>query len=113
MKLEGKRILLVEDEYLIVQDMVRAFTAAGATVLGPVRSLSDALRLVASSGPLDGAVLDINLQGEMVYRLADVLMNRGVAFVFYSGYDDHDGVVRCEKPISPEQVAKALFGPPD
>jgi hypothetical protein len=42
-----------------------------------------------------------------------------VAFVFCSGYDDHvipsrfDGVVRCEKPISPEQVAKALFGLPD
>jgi len=119
MKLEGKRILLVEDEYLIVQDMARAFTAAGATVLGPVKSLADALRQVASSGPLDGAVLDINLQGEMVYPLADVLMNRGVAFVFCSGYDDHvipsrfDGVVRCEKPISPEQVAKALFGLPD
>ena len=118
MKLDGKRILLVEDEYFIVQDMARTFAAAGAIVLGPAASLAEALRLVASAGALDGAVLDINLQGEMVFPLADVLMNRGVAFVFSTGYDREvipsrfDGIVRCEKPISPEQVAKALFGLP-
>ena len=43
MKLEGKRILLVEDEYFIVQDLARAFTAAGATVVGPAATLTDAL----------------------------------------------------------------------
>jgi DNA-binding response OmpR family regulator len=116
MKLDGKRILLVEDEYFIVQDLAAAFSAAGAVVLGPAATLSAALQLVASSGPLDGAVLDINLQGEMVFPLADVLMNRGVAFVFSTGCDRDvipsrfDGCVRCEKPISPEQVVKALFG---
>ena len=115
MKLDGKRILLVEDEYFIVQDIARTFAASGATLLGPVASLSDALRLVASSGTLDGAVLDINLQGELVYPLADVLMNRGVPFVFTTGYDRQaipsrfDGYARCEKPVSPEQVASALF----
>jgi len=86
MKLEGKRILLVEDEYFIVQDLARAFSAAGATVLGPAATLSEALELVVSSGALDGAVLDINLQGEMVFPLADVLVNRGVPFVFATGY---------------------------
>lgn len=116
MKLQGKRILLVEDEYFIVQDLVRALTAAGAIVLGPAATLSEALRLVASSGPLDGAVLDINLQGEAVYPLADVLMNRGVAFVFSTGYDRvaipsrFDAYIRCDKPNSAELVAKALFG---
>ena len=116
MKLDGKRILLVEDEYFIVQDLERAFLAAGATVLGPVATLPEALQLVASSGALDGAVLDIDLQGEMVFPLADVLMNRGVAFVFSTGYDRQaipprfDGCVRCEKPVRAEQVVKALFG---
>ena len=116
MKLDGKRILLVEDEYFIVQDLARAFTLKGATVLGPVATVSDALRLVASAGPLDGAVLDINLQGEMVYPVADALMNRGVPFVFSTAYDREaipsrfDGCVRCEKPVSPEHVAQALFG---
>jgi CheY-like chemotaxis protein len=118
MKLEGKRVLLVEDEYFIVQDLARDFAAAGAIVIGPAATLPDALRLVASSGPLDGAVLDINLKGEMVYPLADALMNRGVAFVFSTGYDSEvipsrfDGIIRCEKPITPEQVAKSLFGLP-
>jgi len=116
MKLDGKRILLVEDEYFIVQDLVRAFIAAGATVLGPIATLPEALQLVASAGTLDGAVLDINLQGEMVFPLADVLMNRGVTFVFATGYDREfiparfDGCVRCEKPFLPEQVIKALSG---
>ena len=115
MKLDGKRILLVEDEYFIVQDLARAFTAAGATVVGPAATLTDALKLIASSGTLDGAVLDINLQGEMVYPVADALMTRGVAFVFSTGYDGdviparYDGYARCEKPISPEQVGQTLF----
>jgi CheY-like chemotaxis protein len=118
MKLVGKRILLVEDEYFIVQDLERAFRSAGAIIIGPAASLTEALRLLASSGPLDGAVLDINLQGELVYPLADALLNRGVAFVFSTGYDREaiparfDMIVRCEKPTSPEQVAKALFGLP-
>jgi CheY-like chemotaxis protein len=116
MKPEGKRILLVEDEYLIVQDMARAFSAAGATVLGPAATVSEALNLVMSSGSLDAAVLDINLQGEMVYPVADALMHRGVAFVFSTGYDRDaipsrfDGYVRCEKSFSPEHIAKVLFG---
>jgi CheY-like chemotaxis protein len=116
MNLEDKRILLVEDEYFIVDDLAKAFTAAGATVLGPAASVSEALRLVASSGALDGAVLDINLQGEMVFPVADALMHRGVPFVFSTGYDRvaipsrFDGYVRCEKPNTAEQVGKALFG---
>jgi DNA-binding LytR/AlgR family response regulator len=117
MRLDGKRILLVEDEYLIVEDLLRAFTQAGAIVLGPAATLSEALRLVASSGALDGAVLDINLQGEMVFPLADALMTRGVSFVFSTGYDREaipsrfEDIPRCEKPVSPQQVAEALFVP--
>ena len=116
MRLEGKRILLVEDEYFIVQDLARAFAAAGAIVLGPVATLSEALQLVAAAGPLDGAVLDINLQGEMVFPLADALVSRAVPIVFSTGYDREaipsrfDGCARCEKPARPEQVAEALFG---
>ncbi|HEX4636917.1 MAG TPA: hypothetical protein VH189_12090 [Rhizomicrobium sp.] len=116
MELEGKRILLVEDEYFIVQDLARVLLAAGAIVLGPAATLSEALKLVASAGPLDGAVLDVNLQGEMIFPLADVLMNRGVPFVFSTGYDGEVipsrfyGHPRCEKPATPDQVLRALFG---
>jgi hypothetical protein len=114
--LKGKSILLVEDEYFLVQDMAQAFLAAGAGIVGPAATVADALRLVVASTRVDGAVLDINLRGEMVYPLADVLAARGIPFVFATGYDresipnrfeDH---LRCEKPVRVEKVAEALFG---
>lgn len=114
--LEGKSILLVEDEYFLVQDMAQAFLAAGAGIVGPAASVADALRLVAAATRVDGAVLDINLRGEMVYPLADVLHARGIPFVFATGYDREsiperfDGHLRCEKPVRVEKVANALFG---
>jgi CheY-like chemotaxis protein len=114
MNLRGKRILLVEDEYLIAQDMARTFAAAGATVIGPAATLAEALRLVAASGTLDGAVLDINLRGEQVYPVADALITRGVPFVFATGYKSElipprfEHHRRCEKPCLPDQVAAVL-----
>jgi len=57
--LQGKSILLVEDEYFLVQDMAQAFLAAGAGIVGPAATVADALRLVAASIRVDGAVLDI------------------------------------------------------
>lgn len=112
----GKSILLVEDEYFLVQDLVQAFLAAGAGIVGPAATVADALRLVVAATRVDGAVLDINLQGEMVYPLADVLIARGIPFVFATGYDREsipdrfDGHLRCEKPVRVENVAQALFG---
>ena len=114
--LKGKSILLVEDEYLLVQDMAQDFLAAGASILGPAPTVAEALRLVAAASRVDGAVLDINLRGEMVYPLADVLLARGIPFVFATGYHREsipsrfDGHFRCEKPVVVETVAKALFG---
>jgi hypothetical protein len=78
--------------------------------------VAEALRLVAASSRVDGAVLDINLQGEMVYPLADILTARGIPFVFATGYDREsiperfDDHLRCEKPVRVENVANALFG---
>ncbi|MBV8916352.1 MAG: response regulator [Acetobacteraceae bacterium] len=114
--LASRRVLLIEDEYFIADDLVRAFEARGAEVIGPAGTVDAALQLVARSDRLDGAVLDINLRGEMVYAVADALQERGVPFIFSTGYDDgaipprYAGVRRCEKPLDPSRVAKALFG---
>lgn len=114
--LQGKAILLVEDEYFLVQDMAQAFLAAGAGIVGPASTVADALRLMAAATRVDGAVLDINLRGEMVYPLADVLTARGIPFVFATGYgresipERFDDRLRCEKPVRVETVAEALFG---
>jgi CheY-like chemotaxis protein len=113
--LAGRRVLLVEDEYFIADDTARIFEAGGAEVIGPVASMDEALALVADTPRLDGAVLDINLQGEMAYLVADALAQRGVPYVFATGYDEtsvperYAAVIRCEKPVDPQKIAKALF----
>lgn len=114
--LAGRHILLVEDDYFIADDFAAAFEAAGATVIGPAATLFAALELAMRTERLDGAVLDINLQGQMVYALVDKLQARGVPVVFASGYDRgtiperYASVPLCDKPVDPTRCARALFG---
>jgi CheY-like chemotaxis protein len=114
--LAGRHILVVEDDYFIAYDLAVTFEAAGVKVVGPVASLSDALDLIARTDRLDGAILDINLRGEMVYPLADALKAQDIPVVFATGYARHNMPARyadvplCEKPVEPEKVAKLMFG---
>jgi DNA-binding response OmpR family regulator len=65
-KLTGKRVLVVEDEILVSMLVEDELRGAGAEVVGPVSSVSDALRLIdaaATVGGINAAVLDINLEG--------------------------------------------------
>ncbi|MDQ0561144.1 DNA-binding response OmpR family regulator [Rhizobium mesoamericanum] len=113
--LRGKRILLVEDEYVLANDLQRIFSEEGANVLGPIASVDDALDLIEAGETIDGAVLDMNLQGEMAFPVADELLDHGTPFVFATGYDRsavpdrYRNIVCCEKPVSIQTVANALF----
>jgi CheY-like chemotaxis protein len=113
--LTGRRVLVVEDEFLIADDIAAAFARVGIETVGPVKTVERALSLIEGAGHLDGAVLDINLQGEMVYPVIDALERRGVPYVFATGYERQDiparyqGVPRCEKPLDAGQVVNALF----
>lgn len=113
--LVGRTILVVEDDYMLAQDITRAFKHSGAEILGPVSNVADALDLLETATALDGAVLDINLMGEMVYPVADALKRRSVPFVFATGYDmdqmpmRFDQVTCFQKPIDPNKLADALF----
>ena len=114
--LQGRRVLVVEDDYIMAEDLKAELEGIGAEVIGPVADLAGALDLLAS-GPLpDAAVLDINLGGEMVFPLADTLRDRGVPFVFATGYDEwsipeaYAHLPRLEKPLDMRQVAQALAG---
>jgi ActR/RegA family two-component response regulator len=70
--LRGRRLLVVEDEYLIAVSLARSLEGDGAEVVGPAGSVRDALALVEAEGDrLDGAVLDINLRDERVYPRAN------------------------------------------
>jgi CheY-like chemotaxis protein len=114
--LTGQRILLVEDDYFIAYDLATTLETAGTKVVGPVTSLSEALDLVMRTDRLDGAILDINLQGEMVFPLVDTLKAQGIPVVFASGYGRHDipgryaDIPLCEKPIEPQRIARLMFG---
>lgn len=114
--LAGRHVLIVEDEYFIADDLRRIFEDQGARVLGPVGCVDEALAMIADTPRIDGAVLDINLRHVMVFPVADALSERGVPFVFLTGYEDGmiptrlRGTIRCEKPVEPSRVAEALFG---
>jgi DNA-binding response OmpR family regulator len=111
--LEGKRILVVEDEYYLADDIVRALRSRGAEIVGPVATLSQAERLV-SDGGLDCAILDINLRGEMGYPVADRLADAGVPFLFATGYSSDaiparfSGVPQLRKPVDTVRLVELI-----
>jgi DNA-binding response OmpR family regulator len=81
----GIRILLVEDEFLVGFLLEDDLRAAGFIPIGPFTTLGQALE-ASRREEFDLAILDINLQGEMVYPLADDLSARQIPFIFLSGY---------------------------
>lgn len=84
--LSGKRVLVVEDNYLLAMDLVEELEAANAVVVGPCNTVRDASLQLAHS---DLAVLDVNLRGENTFNLADRLQALDVPYVFFTGYAKH------------------------
>jgi CheY-like chemotaxis protein len=78
---EGRRILVVEDNFLVATLLAEILESVGWQVVGPVAHLAAALDAAASEG-FDAAVLDVNLGGQTVYPVAEVLDARRVPFVF-------------------------------
>ena len=111
--LNGKTILLVEDEFLLALHLEDLLQSRGGTVLGPFPKLDEAMR-AALREDFDFAILDINLNGTMVYPLADDLLARGIPFLFLSGYslsnlpERFRAVTRLNKPCDPALLLNAL-----
>jgi CheY-like chemotaxis protein len=84
--LAGKRILVVEDEYFVASELKKQLLRAQAEVVGPVADATAGCRL-AEAEALDGAVIDVNLNGETSYMLADRLTAAGIPHLFVTGYD--------------------------
>jgi two-component sensor histidine kinase len=112
--LRNKKILVVEDEYLVAQETAEGLRAAGCSVSGPVATLPEALR-IAATDELDAAVLDINLKGDLVWPAAHALRARGIPLIFSTGYSDTvrppaelQDLVQVEKPVRRERLLSAL-----
>ncbi|APA87371.1 response regulator [Paraburkholderia sprentiae WSM5005] len=114
-ELRGRRILVVEDDFSVAQALCGLIEEAGAKVVGPIGWFDQALTYVkANQDEFDGAVLDVDLHGEKSYAIADWLAERGVRFVFTTGYGAdaldpaYAGYPRCEKPFDPRLLFKTL-----
>lgn len=102
--LAGARVLFVEDETVLALEIQAALIAAGATVVGPAASLSAAL-ILASAEPIDLALLDVNVRGQSIRPVVEVLKARRVPYVLLTGYETPEiagPVIR--KPLDPRRL---------
>lgn len=110
-----RRVLVVEDDYLLADDLRRELGRLGIAVLGPVPTVAEALDLLAGPEAPDAALLDLNLGGELVFAVADALAARGVPFAFLTGYDRwawadrYADAPRFEKPVDLGRAIGALL----
>ena len=107
------RILLVEDEMLVAMNMEDMLRDLGHEIAGPAFRLDPALAL-AREAALDAAILDVNLAGERSFAIAETLAERGIPFLFATGYGLHgidppwrDRPV-LQKPFRQSQLAAAI-----
>jgi DNA-binding NtrC family response regulator len=84
--LEGRRIMIVEDEYLIAMEVQDLLTDLGAEVVGPFGHLAPAFDAV-NREQLHGALLDVRLDGETIDEIAEALVARGVPVLLTTGYE--------------------------
>lgn len=113
--LNGLKILVVEDDFIVAFDMQMMLEEQGARVLGPAATLMQARALVADETP-HLAVLDVNLSGEFVFPLAEELLARGVPLVFATAYADDErlfpatarDIPRLAKPVLPSVLIGRL-----
>lgn len=110
---DPRRVLVVEDQFLVALDMVEQLEAQGYVVVGPARSLGEALLLVECSG-IDAGLLDVNLGASASYPVAEALMERGIPFAFLSGHNSNDlkpgfrDHPLITKPVHPDKLREML-----
>ena len=112
--LRNRRILVVEDEYLIAVTLQEWLEGAGFVVVGPVASVEKAVKLIDSETDIGAAVVDVNLGGVFAYAVADKLLARKIPFIFTSGYEDdvlrtrYPQIRNCHKPCLLSDMQEAL-----
>jgi DNA-binding response OmpR family regulator len=112
--LQGRRILVVEDEQLIAINLQEELEARGAKVLGPFSTVAEATAFLAHNRLPDAAALDVQLQDELVYPLAQMLDRQGVLIAFVTSGDPRDlpaafgHVAYFDKPVDLQELVRLL-----
>lgn len=112
--LNGKRVMIVEDEFLVAMELESELTDQGCIVIGPAGRAAPALALLENQAP-DAVLLDLNLDGEVPTALAEALRRRRVPFVLVTGYASrrHEPAIlrdapRLQKPVGKRELIAAL-----
>jgi CheY-like chemotaxis protein len=109
----GKRVLVVEDESMIRMLLEDMLTDLGHTVAAEAGGIDEAIAL-ANKAVFDIAVLDLNLDGHPITPVVEILVERGVPFIFASGYgqrglpDAYRAVPILQKPFQADALARAI-----
>ena len=104
---------MVEDEYLIRMLLEDMLADLGYGVAAAVGSIAEASQL-AADGQFHCAILDVNVDGQEIFPVADILAKRGLPFVFVTGYGEQSlperyrGRPALQKPFQAEQLKTAL-----
>jgi DNA-binding NtrC family response regulator len=114
--LHGARVLVVEDDFILLKELESILIGAGATIAGLCRNVKDALAVI-DDDHLTAAILDVRLENETVEPVARELSKRGVPFVFYTAYAETEPIKsdwpECKiikKPARPLTILQAVTG---
>ena len=113
--LQGRRVLVIEDESLVAMLLETILDDMGCSVIGPESNIDDGLRSAMGEASLDAALLDDNVAGREVFPVAEALRARGVPFVFSTGYgeaglpDHWRGHPTIQKPFTEGAIRDALM----
>jgi len=109
----GNRILVVEDEPLVAMNLTKSLADLGFHVVGPYSTLAKAAAAAAET-EVHAALLDVNLNGKVVYAVADILASKNVPFAFITGYgtaalpDKYANAPVLHKPVDEETLQMLL-----
>ena len=110
----GMRVLVIEDVWMLAQSYASLLGVLGVVIVGPVGTVAVATAIIDAE-PIDAALVDMNLHGEMAYGVVEALNARAVPVVVATGYDvvpelEHTVTAFLKKPIRAEALIKALRG---
>ena len=114
-ELQGRRVLVVEDESLVAMLLETILEDMGCTPVGPASNIDEGEALARDEAAFDAALLDVNVAGRQVFPVAAALKARGVPFVFSTGYgegglpDEWRGNPTIQKPFTEAAIRDALM----